>query len=425
MNSRFELSPDVWRDFLEALEESAIPAKNRPYFPRWLRLYLSFCARGDRLLEEDESLSGFVLHLSEIGYSSFRQQQAAQAVSIFWRVRCRVKHSFLEGFEEGVGCGEKWDEVCRQLKRRIETLQYSRNTYKTYAHWLRRFQEFLQGCDPDEVRAADAAKFFTFLASVKRVTASTQNQAFNALLFVFRHIWNREFEGFEGVARARASNYIPVILSRAEVMRVIGRLKHPFDLMVMLMYGCGLRLFECVSVRVSSLNLEEGVLTVRDGKGKKDRTVPLPVVLMPQLVKQVRRVQWLLGKDRERGFSGVFLPDALSRKFRAAARDLPWQWLFPAPKLTYLPQDDEWRRYHAHEKRLGAAIREAAREAGLTKRVTAHAFRHSFACHLLQANFDIRTIQALLGHSDLRTTMIYTQTVKLDTIKEPKSPLDF
>ena len=176
--------------------------------------------------------------------------------------------------------------------------------------------------------------------------------------------------------------------------------------MIRLMYGCGLRLFECVNVRVNCLNFDSNILTIHDGKGKKDRTVPLPEKLVLDLRKQISRVSNLLRKDREAGFAGPFLPSALSRKMKSSARELPWQWLFPAPKLTLVPDSNELRRYHAHEKKLSSGIRIAAREAEITKRVTAHTFRHSCASHLLEANYDIRTIQQLLGHSDIKTTMI-------------------
>ena len=424
----FGIPPAVHRDFLAVLDRDSIPSNRKPYFIKWLRYYLDYCQKYNQLTDQKDSLDSFLIKLSEKGQDSFRQQQAAHAVSIYWRIKSGPKGQNDRGksqAQEEDDCDAKWDAAVLALKRRIETLQYSKKTYNTYSHWLRAFQKFTANKDPDAVTAKDAAEFFTYLASEKKVASTTQNQAFNSLLFVFRHIWNREFEGFEGVVRAKRSNYIPVVLSREEVQLVISKLKHPQNLMVKLMYGCGLRLFECVSVRVNCLNFDSGILTVHDGKGKKDRTVPIPEKLVPDLNRQIARVERLLEKDREVGFAGPFLPSALSRKLKSSGKELPWQWLFPAPKLTLVPETDELRRYHAHEKKLSSCIRIAAREAKLTKRVTAHTFRHSYASHLLQANYDIRTIQQLLGHSDVKTTMIYTHTVDLKTIKEPKSPLDF
>lgn len=422
------IPPAVEREFKAALASEAIPVNRQPFFIKWLRYYLDFCDRYDHLPSDEDSRDAFLVKLSERGQDSFRQQQASDSIAIYWRI-------LLTGGRECEGDGEpksvdidseaKWDSVVLALKQRIETLQYSKKTYATYAHWLRSFQQFLKNKDPDTVTAKDAAAYFTYLATEKKVASTTQNQAFNALLFVFRRIWNREFEGFEGVVRSKRSNYIPVVLSREEVQSVIAKLRHPQNLMVKLMYGCGLRLFECVNVRIGSLNFDVGILTIHDGKGKKDRTVPLPQKLIPDLRKQIGRVARLLEKDIAEGFAGPFMPSAMSRKFKSAGRELYWQWLFPAPKLTLVPKTGERRRYHAHEKKLSSAIRKAASEARIPKRVTAHIFRHSFASHMLQANYDIRTIQQLLGHTDVKTTMIYTHTVPSNTLKEPKSPLDF
>ncbi len=423
-----KIPPAVNREFEAALDRVAVPENRKPFFYKWLRYFLDFCDRYNHLPSEKDSLDAFLIKLSEKGQDSSRQQQAAEAVEIYWQVQARVSAPNQTG-----GGSESprpkpqamWDSVVLALKQRIETLQYSKKTYAAYAHWLRHFQHFLKSKDPDGVTAKDAAEFFTYLASEKKVAATTQNQAFNALLFVFKHIWKREFEGFEGVVRAKRSNYIPVVLSRDEVLAVISKLKHPHDLMVKLMYGCGLRLFECVNVRIGSLNFDAGMLTVHDGKGKKDRSVPLPQKLIPDLRRQTGRVARLLEKDIAEGFAGPFLPSAMSRKFKSAGKELYWQWLFPAPKLTLVPKTGERRRYHAHEKKLSFVIRKAASQAGIPKRVTAHIFRHSFGSHMLQANYDIRTIQQLMGHADVRTTMIYTHTVPSNTLKEPKSPLDF
>ncbi len=191
-----------------------------------------------------------------------------------------------------------------------------------------------------------------------------------------------------------------------------------------MLYGCGLRLFECLQLRVKDFNFEAGILTVH-GKGKKDRTVPLPERIVPELTSQFEVVKSLHDEDLAAGYAGVFLDDLLEKKYPSAAKDFIWQWFFPQKTLTQVSAARELRRYHLHETHVQDALYEAVRRARLTKRVTSHTFRHSFASHLLQANYDIRTIQELLGHSDVRTTMIYTHTVKSVTIKEAKSPLDF
>lgn len=271
----------------------------------------------------------------------------------------------------------------------------------------------------------DVKDFLNFLAVEKRVSASTQNQAFNALLFLFKHVLKKEFGQLQGVVRAKKKPYIPVVLSRNEVDAILANLEYPYDLFVQILYGCGLRLFEGLKLRVQDLNFEMQILTVHDGKGKKDRTVPLPAVLLPDLKRQLEKVKEVHNSDLATGYAGAFMPHALDTKYRNASRQLAWQWLFPAKAMTHVPKSGEWRRYHLHETHVQRAIKAAVAAAQLPKRVTAHTFRHSFASHLLQANYDIRTIQQMLGHSDLRTTMIYTHTVPSTTNKEARSPLDF
>ncbi len=414
--------------FKDTLVRESVPARERPYFWRWVCFYVDHCERNGLEEIEPESRAAFDRMLQGKGQGLFQRRQAARAIELYLRILdTRAELDVLGvgdlGQLDEVAVG--WTRVLRQLRESIQTRQYSPNTARTYVMWAHRFRDFLRGKSVDAVDASDAAVFFTYLACKKQVVASTQNQAFSALLFLFRHVLRREFDGFEGVVRAKRTKYIPVVLSRAEVDAVLGRLEHPYDLIVSLLYGCGLRVFEGVNLRIGCLNFDAGVLTVHDGKGRKDRTVPLPECLVPALERQVSRVRIQLGKDIEAGFAGAFLPGAWARKFRHGAKELPWQWLFPARRFSLVPETEELRRYHAHERKVGAAIRDAARAAGLMKRVTAHTFRHSFASHLLEANYDIRTIQELLGHGSLETTMIYTHTLRSRTIKEARSPLDF
>jgi integron integrase len=216
-----------------------------------------------------------------------------------------------------------------------------------------------------------------------------------------------------------------VVLSRGEVGQVIRHLEYPYDLIAKLLYGCGLRLFECLKLRVQDLNFDMKIITIHDGKGQKDRTLPMPDTLLTALHDQVEIVIQQYEQDLAAGYSGTFLPTALGDKYKNAAKELVWQWLFPAKMLTLITDTKEYRRYHLHETHVQKAIRLAVRKSRITKRASAHTFRHSFASHLLQANYDIRTIQELLGHGDLKTTMIYTHTVQSVTIKQAKSPLDF
>jgi integron integrase len=317
-----------------------------------------------------------------------------------------------------------WDTIIDSLAAEITTRHYSRKTLKAYAEWGRKFQGFLRNKSPDELSSADVKSYITHLAVTCTVSASTQNQAFNALLFVYRHILKKDFGDHKDIPRAKKSKYIPVVLSRKEIDAVVKHLMPPYDLAAKLLYGCGLRLFECVTLRVKNFNFDAGILTVH-GKGSKDRTVPIPQKISAELMVQLEAAKKLHDEDIAAEFAGVFLEDRLEKKYPKAAKDFIWQWFFPQQSLTFMEETKERRRYHLHETHVQQALYDAVRRAKLTKRVTCHTFRHSFATHLLQANYDIRTIQELLGHSDVRTTMICTHCVPSRTLKEMKSPLDF
>ncbi len=236
----------------------------------------------------------------------------------------------------------------------------------------------------------------------------------------------KEFGEVDGVVRAKRRPYIPVTLSRDEVDALLAHLASPFRLIGQLLYGCGLRLSECLELRIQTLNLDHRLLTVHDGKGQKDRTVPLPETLLPDLRRQMEtvRLQSEMDAKSNAAYAGVFLPAQLERKYPKAPRSYTWHWLFPARELTRMPESGQLRRYHFHPTPVQSAIRQAAEAAGIAKRVTPHTLRHTFASHLLMAGYDLQTIQKLLGHSQITTTMIYLQTVPSITLKEAKTPLD-
>ena len=321
--------------------------------------------------------------------------------------------------------GADWNEALNRLTTTIKTRHYSKKTLRAYWGWTKKFQGFVYNKSVESLSPVDVKQFVEHLAVNKKVAASTQNQAFNALLFFYKHIIKKDFGDQRNNLRAKRKPYIPVVLSREEIDATITRLPYPYDLIVKLLFGCGLRLFECINLRVNNFNFDAGMLTVHDGKGKKDRTLPLPESLLEELKEHLRRVKNLHRKDLARCYDGVFMFDSIEKKYKNCAKDLIWQWFFPAKQLTTVPDTKERRRYHVHESQVQKAIKAAVQQAQIPKRATAHTFRHSFATHLLQANYDIRTIQVLMGHSDVRTTMIYTHTVKSTTKKELRSPLDF
>ena len=335
-----------------------------------------------------------------------------------------VCNKMLES-DQPVKIGTSWKSAFAGLRDEIMVRQYSPKTLKNYSMWLGRFQAFTKSKPLESISDEDYKAFLTFLAVEKNVAASTQNQAFSALLFFFRHVMKREPGEIKGTVRAKQKPYMPVVLSRREIDLVLMHLSLPYNLIVKLLYGCGLRLFECLNLRIGDFDIEGCMLTVHDGKGKKDRSVPLPETVILEIRKQFDVVADLCEKDLNAGYAGAFLKGRLDKKYENAAKELVWQWIFPAFSLTTVRVTGEKKRYHIHERHVQRAIKDAVRKAKLFKRATAHTFRHSFATHLLQANYDIRTIQNLLGHSDVRTTMIYTHVIKSRPAKEVRSPLDF
>ncbi len=419
------IAPVLQKAVGERMQAAQVPSAEWPDYLKWLRYYLDFCAKYRHPPRDPESLQPFLQKLAAKNQAPDRQQQAAASIGLYLDLMKTWPETAPESAAALEAVRKPWDECQARLKEVVRVRQYSPKTLQTYATWVHQFQVYLDNKDPAQLNSDDARKFLTHLAVDRRVVASTQNQAFNALLFFYRHVLKVPYELGDSVVRARRTRYVPVVLTREEVDAVIGRLKRPYHLIVTLLYGCGLRLGECLSLRVQCFNLDGAILTIHDGKGRKDRAVPLPRALLPELKDQLERVKHLHALDLEAGYDGVFMPGALDRKWKNAARELIWQWFFPARTLTLVPQDNERRRYHVHESELQKALRHAVRMAQIPKRVTAHTFRHTYASHLLRANYDIRTIQQMLGHSDVRTTMIYTHTVKSRTIKEVGSPLDF
>ena len=402
------------------LIKSSIPVAEHNYYTKWLRYYLDFCDKYGYSASHRESLPHFIRKLKNKRQTKEQIHQASKAISCFFRLSQSVvkQEIILPGNNQWTVL---YDELCAEIKTR----HYSPKTLKSYSSWFWKFQTFINSKDPQSLSSSDVKEFLTYLAVNKKVAASTQNQAFNALLFFYRHVIKKEFGELKDVVRAKRRPYIPVVLSRDEIDIILNHLKYPYDLVVKLLYGCGLRLFECLNLRIHNFNFDMGILTIHDGKGKKDRTVPLPDKIIPELKDHLERVINLYQKDMASDYSGAFMFGLLEKKYKNCARELIWQWFFPAKKLTLVRETKERRRYHLHDSHVQKAIKTAVRQANIIKRATAHTFRHSFASHLLQANYDIRTIQELLGHSDVRTTMIYTHTIKSRTVKEAKSPLDF
>lgn len=309
------------------------------------------------------------------------------------------------------------------MRVELAVRHYSPKTAEAYATWVRRFVVFHGRRHPLSMGAAEVSAFLSHLAVERNVSASTQNQALAALLFLYAEVLRRPLEPVGSLVRAKRPARIPVVMSRAEVNAVLAKLDGVWHLMASLLYGSGLRLLECVSLRIKDIDFENGQVLVRRGKGHKDRSTLLPQALTDPLRHHLVRVRERYDADQEAGSARVELPGALRVKYPNAPQEWAWHWVFPATR-RYVDRDTgEERRHHIHETALQRAVRVAASTAGLSKPVSCHTFRHSFATHLLEAGYDIRTIQKLLGHHDVRTTMVYTHVVN----RGPwgvKSPLD-
>ena len=311
-----------------------------------------------------------------------------------------------------------------RLREVIRLRHYARSTEKTHLHWTRRFLAYRQQAGlAGEPTAGDVKAFLTRLAMVDKVSASTQNQAFSAISLLFREVLRTDLEEMARTVRAKRSRRLPTVLSVAEVQSLLAAVEPEHQLMVKLLYGGGLRLGELVRLRVKDLDLDAGLIIVRSGKGDKDRTTLLPVSLHDELRNHLEKVREWHEMDLAEGYGEAPLPNALARKYPNAGREWGWQYLFPADKVAVDPADGKVRRYHVYDKTLQAAVRRAARKAGLAKHVSPHTLRHSFATHLLLNGTDIREIQELLGHKNVETTMIYTHVVR-ELKTKARSPLD-
>jgi len=303
-------------------------------------------------------------------------------------------------------------ELVRQVTAEIRRRNYSIRTEQAYVQWLQRFLAFHGGRDPRALGSSDVAAFLSHLAVARQVSPSTQSQALNALVFVYTQVLERELGRLPGLVPARKPRRLPVVLTRAEVRELLAYMKDgPLALLAGLLYGTGMRLMEGVRLRVLDVDFGYSRISVRDGKGGKDRVVPLPKRYRDRLHAQIETVTALHRKDLALGFGEVFLPDALARKYPNAPHELKWQYVFPSGKLSVDPRSGKARRHHIHETTLQRTIRRAALKSGVRKRISSHSLRHSFATHLLEAGYDIRTVQELLGHADVSTTMIYTHVL--------------
>jgi integron integrase len=313
-------------------------------------------------------------------------------------------------------------KLLAQVRQAIRVRHYSRRTEEAYVAWVRRFVRFCGMRHPAEVDPGEVSRFLLSLADSRAVAAATQNQAGSALQFLFGQVLGLARPA--ALVRAKEPGRLPVVLTPAEAKAVLAHVRGVSQLVAFLLYGSGLRLLEALTLRVKDVDFGRSEIVIRRGKGEQDRVTMLPVSVRPRLVDHLRHVERQHQVDMREGAGAVVLPGAFARKVPGASRGWPWQWVFPATRRYKDPATGEWRRDHLHDSAVQRAVAQAVRDAGIPKRATCHTFRHSFATHLLESGYDIRTVQELLGHRDVRTTMIYTHVLNRGGLGV-RSPADF
>ncbi len=310
-----------------------------------------------------------------------------------------------------------------QVRTAIRTKHYKYSTEQTYVAWIKKYIMFHGKRHPATLGPQEISQFLSFLAVKRHVAASTQNQALNAIVFLYKQVLEMPLGDFSHFKRAKRPRNLPTVLTQGEVKRLLTYLSGNHLLIANILYGSGLRLNECLRLRVQDVDIQQQLIIVRNGKGGKDRRTMLPKNVKAALISQVERVKVLHGQDLENGFGEVYLPNALGQKYPHAAKDLKWQYVFPSATISKDPRSKRMGRHHLNESTPRKAIKQAARKAGIMKRVSPHVLRHSFATHLIESGYDLRTVQELLGHKDVSTTMIYTH-VLLNGKLAVTSPLD-
>jgi integron integrase len=415
-------------DFLSAVGH--IDAKGRSYYLHWINLYLAQTGRTD---VDKSSLSKFLFGLAQ-RCDEWQVRQARKALQLYCYYRARnnlTAQAVRKPETDAPGAPNAanraapgaWSRLEDEFVRIVRLKHLSYRTEKSYLAWIHGFKAFLgdRPCNP--LTEEDVRRYLSFLAVERKVAAATQRLAFNALLFLFRNVIGNQISDLSTVVPSRRPQKLPVVLTGNELTKVFGKLNGPLRLMAALIYGGGLRLQECLSLRIKDIDFERACLVIRAGKGAKDRETVLAASLVAELNRHLKEVRSLYDRDRRANMPGVPLPDALAAKFPSAGTEWKWFWVFPSPSLTIDPRTRAVVRHHIYPTTLQKAFRDAVKASGITKQATVHTLRHSFATHLVEKGYDIRTIQELLGHADVSTTMIYTHVATRNKLGVA-SPID-
>jgi len=447
---RSTASQKFWNAFKACVEDNRVRPDRSIFYVKWGQAFVNFLP-GKRLLDRSrQDIEAFLADLGKrSGIEDWQVRQAEHTLKILYE-------AFLPGYAPGgttkpaaetekkkrgsritskagafrdrVVPGEVerfFSPLIDALKTEIRSRHYSIRTERAYIDWVRRFIAFQGYADPRGIDATSAVKeYLDYLAMEREVAASTQNQALNGLVFFFNHALKRPFGEMETFVRAKRPQRLPEVMTRDEVQALFDQMEGIPALMAGLMYGGGLRLMECVRLRVKDIDFGRHQIMVRDGKGQKDRVTMLPERFVLPLQEHLSRVKVIYEEDRAKGVPGVYLWPALARKYPKAPSEWIWHYVFPAKSLSVDPRSGTVRRHHINENLVQKAVKEATSRAGINKKVSCHTLRHSFATHLLEARYDIRTVQELLGHADVSTTMIYTHVLNRPGLSV-RSPADF
>ncbi len=433
-----------WDNYLFILKNNAIPKNSIPYYRKHTEAYIKANLNTPLSSQTSQDVDRYLNakgRLAELKEWQFRQiadairllftelvrPQWSESYDWFqWRAFARELEpdhpSLMRDADPGslvapssnqhiLRFRTNFSETHLAFVKTIRVRQMAVKTEKTYEQWIARFLRNCQWQEIDKLGPEDVKRFLEHLAVSRKVSASTQKVALNALIFLFREVLGRDIQNVLSFTRASSKQRIPTVLSVDEIRRLLEEMSGRSQLMASLMYGTGMRVMECTRLRVQDIDFDYQQITVREAKGNKQRVVPLPEKLMPLIRTHLAQVKAMHDEDLSAGFGEVLLPVALARKMGAAAKSFSWQYVFPATRIAFDHRTGKTRRHHIHETSLQKAIKNAARKANLTKRVTSHTLRHSFATHLLESGKDIRLIQELLGHADIKTTMIYTHVI--------------
>jgi integron integrase len=404
-------------------QRQLVPANRVSFFAYWINRYLRYADKNALNASDYDELA--IMHFLEYLRSDSRildwqHRQAEDALQLYYfHYLGKTKQAACTPGE--MNCIDLTAEIVRILRLK----HYSNSTERTYVQWVERFGDYMQQSGKKLVNAdaVDFKNYLSHLALNQKVSSSTQNQAFNAILFLFRHILHRPVENLDNTVRAKRGKRLPVVLTVDEVRKLFDQMESKERLMAELLYGAGLRLMELARLRVQDIDFGSKTIFIRSGKGDKDRTTILPEAVKDRLQEQLKAVKVLHEKDISDGHGAVYLPDAIDRKYPKAAREWIWQYAFPAANLSVDPRSGVVRRHHISDSAIQGAMKMAVKKAGIVKHATVHTLRHSFATHLIMNGVNIREVQELLGHKSVETTMIYTHVLK-GMSSAPLSPLD-